>query len=347
MFRPSPKFLENVDAQSKSSSTLPPDHRAFLEAARSGDADRIRELLAKGVPVDLREDFSVRYSQSEQTALMYAAGGGHLEVVRLLLKAGADVNAIDKVMSREDGGQNTALHYAAGHSNVAVVEELLNSGANLNALTKEATNSGSTPLTYALRAGHRDIVQLLVKRGANLSSKVGRKQALSPLCAVLDAPPEQIRDLFLLLLEAKADSNGTGNAKQTAVARLAGADIDEPRRLPVEVVNELLEAALKAGAKSDSLDKFGSTPLEGALIRLNSAAVKLLLEAGADVNRVFTRGTALDINERDTRLLEEKLSGASGRLLAVIEGRLRRCKEIEATLRRFGAKRKAELPQAK
>jgi ankyrin repeat protein len=351
MFRPSPKFIEKLEAESKSSSTLPPEHRAFLDAARTGDVDTIGDLLAKGVPVDLREDFSVRYSQSEQTALMYAAAGGHLEVVRQLLKAGADVKAVDKVMSRDDGGQNTALHYAASQSNVAVVEELLNAGADLNALTKEATNRGWTPLNYALRGGHRDVVQLLVNRGANLSSRVGRKQALSPLCAVLDAqlsqvPPETIRDLFLLLLEGKADPNGTGDANMTALSRLAGADIDEPGRLPADIIHQLMEALLKAGASPDSLDKFGSTPLEGALIRLNAAAVTMLLEAGADVNRVFARGTALDINERDTKLLEEKLSGASDRLRAVVEARLRRCKEIHATLRKFGAKRKSELPQS-
>ncbi len=75
--------------------------------------------------------------------------------------------------------------------------------------------------------------------------------------------------------------------------------------------------------------------------------MKLLLEAGANVNRVFTRGTALDIVERNTKLLEEKLSGATDRMLAVVEDRLRRCKEIETTLRKFGAKRKSELPEAK
>src|SRR5262245_7084543 len=85
MFHASPKFTEKLEAQSKSSSTLPPDERAFLDAARTGDIEKVRELLAKGVPVDVREDFCVHYHQNEQTALMYAAGEGHLEVVRVLL----------------------------------------------------------------------------------------------------------------------------------------------------------------------------------------------------------------------------------------------------------------------
>src|SRR6185369_16712599 len=111
------------EANTKTSSTLPPDQRAFLDAARAGDIDKVRELLAKGVPVDAREDYASDreyYQQSEQTALMYAAGGGHLDIVKMLLKAGANVNAIDKMFSREYGGEQTALHYAARQPNVAI-----------------------------------------------------------------------------------------------------------------------------------------------------------------------------------------------------------------------------------
>lgn len=115
MFRASSAFLARLEARNPSASKLPPDHRAFLDAAGAGDVEKIRELLAEGVPVDVREDFSVHYSQIDQTALMYAAGEGQFEVVRLLLKAGASISAIDKMLSREDGGEQTALHYAARH----------------------------------------------------------------------------------------------------------------------------------------------------------------------------------------------------------------------------------------
>jgi|GEM_PF-3856619 len=367
MFRASPKFLEKLEAKTKSSSALPPDHRAFLDAARTGDAAKVRELLAKGVPVDAREDFAPDdyYQQSEQTALMYAASEGHLEIVRLLLKAGANVNSVDKMFSREYGGEKTALHYAAGQSNVAIVEELLNAGADPNALTRNAQNRGYTPLIYALQRGHRDIVQLLIQRGTNLSSKVGRKQAMSPLCALIDKSSdgisdETIRDLFLLLLEAGADPNGAGDANQTAAFGLAGTDPDNPKDLSAEIANHLLDKLLKAGAKPDWLDKGASTPLEHALIRKNVGAIKILLEAGADVNRVFIRGTALDIIEKDIKLCEESVNRLKAsplpdnektaevlkQAILTFEGKLGRCKEIERILRKFGANRKSELPQA-
>ena len=334
MFRASPKLMEKLEATTKTSSTLPPDQRAFLDAARTGDANKVRELLAKRVPVDVREDFCTHYMQNEQTALMYAAGDGHLEVVKTLLKARADVKAIDKMVSRESGGEKTALHYAAGQPNVAVVEALLNAGADPNALTKNAWNRGYTPLIYALQAGHRDVVQLLIKRGTNLGSQIERKQTMSPLCAALDADrdevsTETIRDFALLLLEAKADPNGVGDANQTAIFSLARAKADE---FDWSIANELLAKLLKAGAKPDWLNKFGSTALETALIRKNPEAIRLLLEAGADVNRVFKRGTALDIIEYDTKNCGKDKDS------------LQRCKEITAILKKSGAKRKAQLP---
>lgn len=365
MFKASPKFLAKLEAETKTSSTLPPDQRAFLDAAKTGDIDKVRELLAKGVPVDTREDYTADrdyWQQSEQSALMYAAAGGHLEIVRILLKAGANVNAIDKMFSREYGGEQTALHYAARQSNVDVVEELLNAGADPNALTKNAQNRGDTPLVYALRSGQRDNAKLLIKRGTNLSSKIGRKQALSPLVAIVSGSnAEIVRDMFLLLLEAGADPNGAGHANQTAAFKLAENDVDDPKHLPVEIASELLDKLLKAGAQPDWPDKFESTPLEGALIRTNPPGIKLLLQAGSDVNRIYARGTALDISKHDTALCEERLKNLMAMPLpddnekrantirearATFENKLRRCNEIGEILKEFGAKQKSELQQA-
>ena len=350
-------------SSSESQSRLPANHRAFLDAARSGDAEKIRALLAEKVPVDVREDFCTHYMQNEQTALMYASGEGHLEVVRVLLTAGASVAAVDKMVSREDGGEFTALHYAARQKNVAVVEELLKAGAEVNALSKNAWNRGDTPLNLALRANIPDVVRLLIQSGTKLGSQIGRKQAMSPLCAALNAPgdkvpPEAARGFVLLLLEAGADPNGVGDANQTAVFQLAAAE-NLPNRMPREIANPLLEKILKAGAKPDQPDKFGNVPLSDAIIRQNPGAVRLLLEAGADVNReVGAIGTPLDKNKNDLANCEKSLHELSAsnaadakaierqeKLKAVLEDKLRRCQEIAEILQKFGAKQKAGLPK--
>jgi len=74
--------------------------RQFWDAARRGDAKAVRELLARGVPVDTRV-------RGEATALVYACFAGHVEVVRVLLEHGANVNV------KDDLYQGSALARAA------------------------------------------------------------------------------------------------------------------------------------------------------------------------------------------------------------------------------------------
>ncbi len=225
----------------------------------------------------------------------------------------------------------------------------------MNALTTDK----NTPLNKALWFKNPEGARLLVRRGTNLSSKIGRKQARSPLFVAVDAirndlAVETVCGLFLLLLEAGADPNGVGDTNMTAIFPLASNE-----KLPAEAAAQLLEKLLKAGAKPDWLDKFGSTPLQNALLRQRPRAIKLLLEAGADVNRIFTRGTALDLNEQDTQMFQKTLQGfltgpppadektaaRQQQGVASIEDKLRRCQEISEILHAFGAKRKSELPQ--
>jgi len=130
MFHASPKFLEKLEPESKSKSNLPPDQRAFLDAARTGDAAKVGGLLAKGVPVDVREDFCGHHVQNEQTALMYAAGAGNLEVVRCSWSRRQPHRRGQKHV-REDEGAQTPLHYAARQTNVTLIEEFLKAGADV------------------------------------------------------------------------------------------------------------------------------------------------------------------------------------------------------------------------
>ena len=49
-----------------------------------------------------------------------------------------------------------------------IVEILLNAGANINQKGKISHLVSHTPLSYAMEAGHHDVVELLIERGANL-----------------------------------------------------------------------------------------------------------------------------------------------------------------------------------
>ena len=91
-------------------------------AVRSGDLDRVRALVAKGVPVNERDSLG-------GTALHDAAWAGDLRMVQLLLDQKADPN-----LKHLEGG-STPLHYAIITNHPDVVDLLLRRGASLRAVS--------------------------------------------------------------------------------------------------------------------------------------------------------------------------------------------------------------------
>src|ERR1043166_3052057 len=102
---------------------------ALLGAAAKGDTARLRQLLAKGVDVNLKHGTD---EDAERTALMAAAEHGHEEAVKLLMDAGADVNATCGRGWLETNNK-TALMYAAENGQAGVLRLLLKHKAKLNA----------------------------------------------------------------------------------------------------------------------------------------------------------------------------------------------------------------------
>ena len=91
------------------------------------------------------------------TPLADAARAGDVVTIRSLIARGADPN--------EAAGQNnwSPLLHAIHTGQLRSVEALLDSGADVNRLSGD----GITPLMMAAGYGYTDIVQLLLKRGAN------------------------------------------------------------------------------------------------------------------------------------------------------------------------------------
>ena len=88
------------------------------------------------------------------------------EVMKLLLKAGAKTEVNNKK-------NETALFYAIKFNNLEAVKILIDNGANVNAFTDpkvinvvDNTDFINTPLIYAKRYASKDIIDLLIARGA-------------------------------------------------------------------------------------------------------------------------------------------------------------------------------------
>lgn len=145
-------------------------------AAKQGNLEAVRNLLAKGVDVNARDRLGL-------TPLHEAVARQSREVVHLLIGKGADVNA-------QTASGFTALHYAARDGQVRAAELLVAAGADLNTRTA----SGQTPLHYAVRRGHYGTAELLVDEGADVNLRT--KQNRTALDYALEAEREDLVNLL-------------------------------------------------------------------------------------------------------------------------------------------------------
>ncbi len=156
-----------------------------IGAAVAGDAVSLRGLLQRDANLS-------RYNQP----IHFAAREGHTEAVRLLLDAGADpdvkFNGDDPVTVARDRGHEEVvrlvedfrsrrgranpavadhpIHVAASANDVVRVRELLDAEPRLVQLGDRA---GSTPLHRAVAASAREVVCLLLERGADIHALHG------------------------------------------------------------------------------------------------------------------------------------------------------------------------------
>ena len=160
----------------------------------------------------------------------------------------------------------------------------------------------TVPLYYAALLGLRDLSEHLVaKHPEHVNAKGGNE--VTPMHAAARAGHA---DILLLLLEHGADLEGRGNYGGTPLHRASwfgkvdagrslldrGANIDAQAGLdwtplfPATINGhfEFVRMLLKRGARIDARATSGATPLHFAIRRSDIQAVRLLLEHGADVN---------------------------------------------------------------
>lgn len=142
----------NLEVGGNDSKMLDPD--AFRDAALNGQLEKVSAMIPEMTNVDVSDE-------TGHTALMLAAYNGHTEIVRQLLNKGADVNHIDL-----DG--RTSLMYAASGPFAETVRLLLKYDAKLDIVDN---GEHFTALMFAAAEGHLDVVEVLMKKGANASLK--------------------------------------------------------------------------------------------------------------------------------------------------------------------------------
>jgi ankyrin repeat protein len=134
----------------------------LMFAAEKGDLSAVEKLLAQGAAVNATRS-------DGYTALHCAAQSGNLGVVQVLLKAGANVNARAK---QNVSPLMVSIDMAWGKPQITLA--LIRAGADVNA----AESRGDTPLWTAVTESSDEVIEELLKRGANPNTKV---QGTTPL----------------------------------------------------------------------------------------------------------------------------------------------------------------------
>ena len=124
--------------------------RTFLQAARAGDEEGLRDAAAAGWDACTARD------TRGAGALLWAAGGGHLGAVRVLCEElGVDPRARECAQrGRRSYAGRTALHWAARNGHIRVCRYLVEErGCDVNA----ATDDGTTAFAWASWTGQIEV----------------------------------------------------------------------------------------------------------------------------------------------------------------------------------------------
>ena len=215
----------------------------------------------------------------------------------------------------QDGRGLTPLHFAAHLNHTGAVLLLLSQGADINAVD----NEGLTPLHLVAFNGTVEMAQLLISRGANTNAKsftFGSSFAHGSTPLHLAARMGQT-DIVKLLLESSADINATDSFMCTPL-REATTHVPYMSDRP-----ETLEVLVKTGVDVKSHPECNNhhsfkgqphTALHDAITHVSLAAVRLLVEAGADVDEESPIIYAVGHNNFEVvQYLVEKGANVNGR----------------------------------
>ena len=247
---------------------------SLVDAAQARDAARVQALLKQGAdPKTAQPDGA--------TALAWAAHWNDLGIADLLIRAGADVNAANELGI-------TALMLAAENGSTEMIARLLAAGADAS----RARTSGETPAMMAARAGNLDTVRRLVEGGADVNAKTSRGYT-----ALMWAAAEKHAAVARFLVERGADVKARTASKTPPNRNYAGRDDSQVAKGPRPVLKD--REALNPEYRRDLLrsregprSEGGFTPLLYAVLSGDIDTVRVLLDAGADVNETAADGAA-------------------------------------------------------
>ncbi|MBO0592880.1 ankyrin repeat domain-containing protein [Cellulophaga sp. E16_2] len=210
----------------------------------------------------LERGISVNYrTSSGNSVLLEAASSSHLENVNYFLSKGADVNVIDKY-------NYSPLRYASFYGDHEICKLLIDAGADIEFMDSEDYSILAASLKRADRQPQNAIVvKHLIEAGVDLTKTIN---GVTPLYRACKIGSYEIAKLFI---DAGVDVNEPDENESVAIAAAAN-------------YPEIIKLLLSHGAHPSPFDKnvYNIMPLTMVAKCGNVASMKLLIEAGGDIN---------------------------------------------------------------
>ncbi|GAB6027120.1 Histone-lysine N-methyltransferase ehmt1, variant 2 [Chamberlinius hualienensis] len=247
------KVIDNLSSDKPVKETASLSSVNMYNAAKSGDVEKVLQMLMLGFDANTKFDASAK-----QSVLHVAAANGHLMLVHVLLQAGASLNTYDNNLM-------TPIMLAIENGHPPVAQYLIKAGCQLDTKGEDSMTS----LHFAAKFGLMDICRLILETG-KININVQDDGGWTPIiwgCEFKHLP------VVKFLLDRGADPNSRDKEHNIALhwSAFSGS-------------LEISEILLNRGCDINAKNEHGDSPLHVAARQDNYECVMLFLARNADVD---------------------------------------------------------------